>query len=95
MTNCLFSAIRLWLKSRGRAWLAVRRSVAFRGLIPHYSCIVDGEKQLIVIQYVPPTRQGDAGKDSYLLFDGYWQINRYRLEDEKRVKTLEEALHDS
>lgn len=78
LTNCLVVAINLWWMTRGKSWFANRRSLHFRGAIPHYSVFIERGDRLIRIEYVPPVEEGDTGRNFLVAFDGYFQVTIWR-----------------
>ncbi len=87
-SNCLLVALSIWASTRGRAWIANRRSLYFRGLIPHFSVFVGRGETIYQIEYVPPVSDGDSGSNYYALFDGYFQVKIWRNIGTGRSKTL-------
>ena len=87
LSNCLIFAAVLWFRSRGRTWIAVRRSEGLKGLVPHFLHLEEHGDTLIVRDYFPRRRKlrfGDQG-DFALLFDGEERRRVYRLETSRPV----------
>lgn len=91
--NCLLVALWLWVGSRGRAWLWLRRSESLRGLIPHLGIVRERGRELVVIDYIPRIRKSRlAGPGaSIALFDGLYRVRRYKLTSIGTGDTLREA----
>ena len=88
LSNCLLVAISLWFSTRGRAWIANRRSLYFRGLIPHFSVFIGRGNTIYQIEYIPPVNEGDVGRNYYALFDGYFQVKLWKNVGTGRAKSL-------
>ena len=70
----------LWGASRGRDWVAVRRSRWFLGLIPHFAVFRARGRYCLHVEYVPRRERGDPkGKDdAVLIFNGRYRASLYR-----------------
>ena len=88
LTNCLFVAAAIWFSTRGRSWVAKRRSLYFRGLIPHFSVFIGKGDSIYQVEYVPPVEDGDVGVNYVALFDGYFQVKVWQKTGSGRSKTL-------
>jgi len=92
--NCWLAAMWLWLANRGVQYAWIRRSHAFRGLIPHFGYSERyGLRSYRSIEYRPPKGQRWTRRDFVIGFDGYWLVTSYRLVDVRRFATKEEAMH--
>ena len=55
MLNCWLVAMWLWIQFRGHGWAGVRRSHAFKGMIPHFGYAErTGFRRYRSIEYIPP-----------------------------------------
>lgn len=90
--NCLIVALWLWFRSRGRAYLWVRRSLHFAGLVPHAGTAhVAKDGTLMVVEYVPPKNDLWTRKNMLVLFDGTYRVWEMRPVSVRRFKTMEEV----
>lgn len=90
--NCLIVALWLWFRSRGRAYLWVRRSLHFAGLVPHAGTAhVIGRRGLAVVEYVPPKNDLWTRKNMLVLFDGTYRVWEMRPVAVHRFKTMAEV----
>lgn len=91
--NCLLVAAWLWIRSRGRSAIWMRRSEGKRGRIPHLGIFRERGRELIVVDYIPRRRKSslaDAGQ-SPLVFDGLYRVRRYTLTAVGTADTLRAA----
>lgn len=97
LTNCLIVALSIWLKSGARHWIAVRRSVSFAGMVPHFSHVRERGRELVMVDYIPRKRKPRiiSRGDSLLLFDGLYRVRRYRLESVGTGDTLRDAVRSA
>lgn len=74
----------------------VRRSHAFRGLIPHFGhAEPDGWRRIRVVEYIPPhNRRWRRGGDWVCVFPGYYRVTHLRVMSMRRWATIEQADAD-
>lgn len=89
--NCLIVALWLWLASWGRAYLWVRRSLHFKGLIPHAGTAHVMDDKVVVIDYVPPEEALWTRRNMVVLFDGTYRVREMGVVAEHRFKTMGEV----
>ncbi len=95
--NCLVFAAALWVRSRLRGGLGVKRSVGLHGLVPHFFHVTERGRYLIVEDYIPRRRKErwvDRG-DSFVLFDGLNRVRVYKLDAQATSDTLFGARRDA
>ena len=94
--NCLTVALTLWWATRGRGWMAVRRSEGLYGLVPHFGHgrVQKQGQQFLFIEAIPPRRKGvlwDRG-DSFVLFPMIYRATRYKRVAMGTGDTLRDAV---
>lgn len=92
--NCAIVAGWLWLNSRGRNALWIRRSEGKRGRIPHVGIMRRRGRSLTLVDYIPRVRKCgplDEGQ-SFMLFDGTYQVQRWELVAVGTGDTIGEAF---
>lgn len=81
-TNCLFVALALWISTRGRGWIGLRRSQGLKGKVPHFGHLREkcGGQYVVVIDAIPPRRKDRffQGGDSFILFRPTYRATKYR-----------------
>lgn len=95
--NCMLVALALWLASRGRSGLWVRRSEGKQGRIPHTGIMRERGRALTVVDYIPRRRKTgikDSG-DCFVLFDGLFRVRRYVEVGIGTGDTLREAVRSA
>lgn len=91
--NCLIVALWLWGMSRGRAYLWTRRSLHFKGLLPHAGTThVLGRRALAVVEYVPPKNDLWTRRNIGVLFEGTYRVWELRPVSVRRFKTMDEVM---
>lgn len=92
--NCLLVAAWLWGMSRGRSWMSIRRSVSFRGLIPHFGVVREHGPSITMIEYIPRRRKHSKDGDGqcFCLFDGLFRVREFRQTGVGTGDTLREAM---
>lgn len=70
----------LWAASRGKDWVAVRRSLWFKGAIPHFAVFRARGMFALKIEYVPRRLFGEpkTTEDAAILFNGHYKATLYR-----------------
>ena len=89
--NCLVVALWLWLRSRGRAFLWVRRSLHFKGLVPHAGTAHVMGDQVVVVDYVPPKGVLWTRHNMVVFFDGTYRVRELTVSAEHSFKTMAEV----
>jgi len=93
--NCWIVAMWLWLAAGGHPYSWVRRSHAFRGLIPHFGYSErTGFRYYRSIEYRPPKNRLWTEEDLGIVFSGEFVVTHYRLIAVRRWETKEQALAD-
>ena len=89
--NCWIVAMWLWAASHGKQYAWIRRSHAFRGLIPHFGFSERiGLRRYRSIEYRP-----SKGPASFVLaFHGTWIVTHYKLVAVRRHPSKELAMAD-
>lgn len=91
--NCWVVAMWIWLVSHMRAYVWTRRSLSFRGLVPHFGTAHHGGfRRGVVIEYVPPKRELGSMRNMLVLFDGSYRVWEFRAVRVRRFRTLAEAM---
>ena len=95
-SNCLFSALGLWWRHRGRCYIAFKRSEGKRGRILHAVAFVRRGDALYQLEYAP---SHGSRKESItqagafpVLFDGWHYVTRWRLDGEGAGNTVDAAV---
>lgn len=86
MSNCILVALRLWLAVRARAYLWIRRSLHFKGLVPHLGVAFPVRRGLVVVEYIPPKSRLWTRDNFLLAFKGVFRVWRYELVEVRRFK---------
>ncbi len=95
MLNCWIVAMWLWIQSRGRSLLWIRRSRASSGTLPHFGTVDrTGFRSFRSIEYIPPKNRLWSRQDKGILFCGHYVVEHYRLISVRRWATKEQALAD-
>lgn len=95
MLNCWLVAMWLWLLGHCRQYAWIRRSHAFRGLIPHFGFAEQcGWRYLRVIEYIPPKRVLWSRRNLLFAFDGCYRVWHFRLQAVRKHPTKAMALND-
>jgi len=89
--NCWIVAMWLWAASHGKQYAWIRRSHAFRGLIPHFGFSERiGLRLYRSIEYRP-----SKGPASFVLaFHGTWIVTHYKMVAVRRHASKELAMAD-
>lgn len=95
--NCLLFAAALWVRSRFRSGIGVKRSQGLAGLVPHFFHVRERGQGLVVEDYIPRRRKVRAldNGDSFALFDGLYRVRVYRLDAQATADTLFAARRDA
>ena len=89
--NCMIAALWIWVAGRCRGYLWTRRSLSFKGFIPHMGVALrSGFRRLAVVEYIPPKRL--SVKNFVLLFRGTWRVWHINVISVRRFKTKREAV---
>jgi hypothetical protein len=87
--NCWLVALWLWLASRGRAYLWVRRSLHFGGWMAHFGTAHPaGRRGLYVVEYVPPKSRLWSRDNFVLLFRGRYRVWHFRAGNVRSFATM-------
>lgn len=87
LLNCWIVAIWLWAASHGRALLWMRRSLHFRGWIPHAGVAWHGGfRRLYLIEYIPHRSSSLAP-----LFAGRYRVWEFRAIRCRSFQTMREV----
>lgn len=85
----------IWLESGGKQYAWVRRSHAFRGLIPHFGFSERvGLRRFRSIEYRPPKGLRWSKDDIVIAFNGHYVVTHYKIISVRRWATKEQALAD-
>lgn len=83
----------IWATSRMRAYVWTRRSLHFRGLLPHFGTAHRGGfRRGVVIEYIPPHRALGTRRNMIVLFNGQYRVWEMRAVRVRRCTTLAEAM---
>lgn len=89
LLNCWIVAIWLWVASRGRALIWMRRSLHFRGLIPHSGTIQHaGWRRLYLTEYIPFKAKLWTRDNLVLLFAGRYRVWEFRAVRCRSFRTM-------
>ncbi len=93
LLNCLIVAALLWVATlKYKTYLFTRRSLHFRGLIPHAGVASSQRyRRLVVVEYVPPKSRLWSRDNFLLLFRGRYRVWEFRAVRSRTVGTLNEA----
>lgn len=93
--NCWVVAMWFWLHTFGKEYAWLRRSHAFRGLLPHfgYSERV-GLRRFRSIEYRPPKGRQWSADDMIIVFLGHYVVVHHEIVAIRRWATQEQALAD-
>lgn len=92
LLNCWIVAIWLWAASHGRALLWMRRSLHFRGLIPHSGVAQHGGwRRLLLTEYIPYKARLWTRDNLVLLFRGRYRVWEFRAVRCHSFKTMREV----
>lgn len=93
MLNCLIVALWLWLRSWGKAYIWTRRSLHFKGTVPHAGTAhrMRGKRGIAVVEYVPPKNDLWTRRNMLVVFDGTYRVWEMRPVSVKRFKTMREV----
>ena len=95
LLNCWLVAMWLWLQTRGHQYAWIRRSHAFRGLIPHFGYSERlGLRRFRSIEYRPPKGRRWSKDDFVIAFAGHYVVTHYSVVSVRRWATKEQALAD-
>lgn len=93
--NCLIVALWLWGITHAKSWLTVRRSISFRGMIPHFGVVKEKDGYLTFIEYIPRQRKSALSSSvgqSFVLFDGMYKVRKFKQIGVGAGDTLKEAM---
>lgn len=95
-SNCLFVALGIWWRHRGRCYIAFKRSEGKGGRILHAVAFVERGDYLYRLEYAPGDgrRKADLSQagDFPLLFDGWHYITRWKLDGDGAGNTVDSAV---
>lgn len=92
--NCWVVAMYLWGSTRAKDWVGTRRSLWFRGLIPHFASFRIRAKHLTMVEYVPNRQKGEPRGDGdwLIVFPGVYRVTVYYRVVEVTSHDYEEAV---
>lgn len=91
LLNCWLVALRLWKQSRGRALIWMRRSLHFKGVIPHSGTMHHaGWRQVRMVEYIPYHAKVWSRDNLVFLFRGRYRVWDLRVVGRKSFETREE-----
>lgn len=84
----------LWVAARGKIWVAIRRSLWFKGTIPHFSIFRNKGMWCLHVEYIPNRRKGEprTSDDLLLLFPGVYRATLFKRVASVTSKDYEEAV---
>lgn len=89
LLNCWIVAIWLWAASRGRALIWMRRSLHFRGVIPHAgTCHHAGRRRMRMVEYIPCKAALWSRRNFVFLFDGTYRVWEFRAVRVRRFSSM-------
>lgn len=92
LLNCWIVAMWLWAVSRLRAYVWTRRSIHFRGLVPHFGTAHPaGWRRAHVVEYIPPKRDLWTPRNFLVLFSGSYRVWEFRAVRVRRFSSLQAA----
>lgn len=95
-TNCLNVAAAGWISHRGKSWFAVRRSISFNGVIPHFAHIRERGATLVMVDYIPTNRKSNFFHgDSIWAFKGLYRVRMYRAVATGVAPAFKDAVADA
>jgi len=90
--NCIVVSLWLWIRSKFRGYLWVRRSIHFSGLIPHSGVALrKSGKTVYIVEYIPPKNKLLTRENMLVLFDGTYRVWEMRAVSVKRLKSMVEV----
>ena len=95
LANCWIVAMWLWLAGgmRGYAW--IRRSFAFRRMLPHFGTgEAIGWRHVRIVEYVPPKSRLWSRENVLVLFRGEYRVWHLRAVSVRRYDSMAAALAD-
>lgn len=96
LSNCLVVSLLLWGISRFRATLWLRRSLTYRGMIPHFGTAHRvGFKTVLAIEGIPSKRDKGTMRDLLLVFRVGFRVWELRVVRVYRVRSLDDAISAS
>ena len=97
VSNCLIVAASAWMQGRAKHWIAARRSHGLGGKMLHFAHIRERDGVLTMVYFIPRRRKVsflDEGQ-SFVIFDGLYRVQRFRLEELGTGDTLSEAARSA
>ncbi len=93
LLNCLIVAALLWVATlKHKTYIFTRRSLHFRGLIPHAGVASSQRyRRLVVVEYVPPKSRLWSRDNFQLLFRGRYRVWEFRAVRCRTADSLEDA----
>jgi hypothetical protein len=90
--NCWIVAIWFWVVSRFRGYCWSRRSLHFKGLVPHAGVgFIGGYREVFIVEYVPPKARIWTMDNLLVLFFGRYRVWRLRAVSSTRFRTMEDT----
>lgn len=92
LLNCWIVSIWLWVASRGRSLLWMRRSLHFLGLIPHSGTAHHGGwRRMYLTEYIPCKAALWSRRNFVLLFEGRYRVWEFRAVRCRSFRTMAEV----
>ena len=96
VSNCLIVAASAWMQGRAKHWIAARRSHGLGGKMLHFAHIRERDGVLTMVDFIPRRRGLSLTKgQSFVIFDGLYRVQRFRLEELGTGDTLSEAARSA
>lgn len=90
LLNCWIVAAWLWLLSRGRALMWMRRSLHFKGWIPHSGTIHHaGWRRMRMVEYIPRHSRLWSRDNMLILFRGRYRVWELRVVRVRSFRTAD------
>ena len=95
MLNCWIVMLWLWMEGKGMSYAWIRRSHAFKGLIPHFGVSERvGFRRFRSIEYRPPKGRRWSKDDYVIAFSGRYVVVHYKVVAVRCWATKEQAVAD-
>lgn len=92
LLNCWVVSLWLWWQSRGRALIWMRRSLHFRGWIPHSGTVHHGGwRRISMVEYIPYHSKVWSKDNIVVLFSGRYRVWEMRVHRCRSFKSMEEV----
>lgn len=90
--NCWLVSRWLWLKGHMKPYWWTRRSLHFRGAVPHSGVAYHGPwKKVYVVEYVPPKKALGSSRNMLLLFNGSYRVWEFKAAKCTRFESLDKV----